>query len=58
MAKKRKDWMSKEEREAWDRHLDETVRNLRELAGGRAEREARARQSERAAAAGEARQVS
>jgi hypothetical protein len=40
MGKKRKKiWESDEERRAWDRHVDETVRNLRELAAGRAERE-------------------
>ncbi len=44
---KKKDWRSKEEREAWNRHIEETVRNLRELAGGRAEREARERESGR-----------
>ncbi|HEY5294887.1 MAG TPA: hypothetical protein VIJ70_05375 [Gaiellaceae bacterium] len=41
MAKKKK--QTKAEREAWERHLDETVRNLRELAAGRAEREWRAK---------------
>ena len=45
MGKKRKDWMSREEREAWERHVDETIRNLRELAAGRAEREFRARRA-------------
>ena len=43
MAKKKR--MTKAEREAWYRHLDETVRNLRELAGGRAERAWRAKHS-------------
>lgn len=43
----KKDWRSREEREAWDRHIEEAVRNLRELAGGRAEREARERESGR-----------
>ncbi len=43
MAKKKK--QTKAEREAWERHLDETVRNLRELAAGRAEREWRAKHS-------------
>jgi len=33
MAKKRKKiWKSKEEREAWDAHVDETLRRLREAA--------------------------
>jgi hypothetical protein len=43
MAKKKR--MTKAEREAWERHLDETVRNLRELAAGRAERTWRATRS-------------
>ncbi len=37
MARKKRK-MSKAELEAWERHVDETVRNLRELAAGRAER--------------------
>ena len=39
MAKKRKSiWTSDGERAAWDAHVDETIRNLRELAAkGRAE---------------------
>ena len=42
MAKKKKRTMSKAEREAWDKHVDETVRTLRELvAKGRAELAAR-----------------
>ena len=42
MAKKKKATMSKAEREAWDRHVDETIRYLRELvARGRAELQAR-----------------
>jgi hypothetical protein len=40
MGKKRK--RSDAGRE-WDRHVDETIRNLRELAAGRAEREWRAK---------------
>jgi hypothetical protein len=43
MAKKRK--MTRAEREAWERHLDETVRNLRELAAGRAERDWRTKRA-------------
>jgi len=40
MGKKRKRiWNSEEERLAWERHTDEAIRNLRELAAGRAERE-------------------
>jgi hypothetical protein len=40
MGKKRKrTWKSEEERLAWERHTDEAIRNLRELAAGRAERE-------------------
>ena len=39
MGKRRKRTESDDERRAWDRHVDETVRNLRELAAGRAERE-------------------
>ena len=42
MAKKKKGTMSKAEREAWDRHVDETIRTLRELvARDRAELAAR-----------------
>ena len=44
MAKRKK--RSKEEREALDRHIEETVRNLRELAAGRAEREWREKQKQ------------
>jgi hypothetical protein len=29
---KKKIWASKEEREAWDAHVDETLRRLREVA--------------------------
>lgn len=32
MAKWKKIWASKEERDAWDAHVDETIRRLRELA--------------------------
>ena len=32
MGKKRKMWASKEERDAWEAHVDETLRRLRELA--------------------------
>ncbi len=45
MGKRKRIWGSDEERRAWDRHVDETIRNLRELAGGRAEREWRAKQA-------------
>ena len=44
MGKRKKIWKSEEERLAWERHTDETIRNLRELAAGRAEREWRAKQ--------------
>ncbi len=43
MGKRKRIWRSEEERLAWERHLDETIRNLRELANGRAEREWRAK---------------
>ena len=32
MGKRKKGWKSEEERAAWDAHVDETIRNLRELA--------------------------
>jgi hypothetical protein len=32
MGKKKRIWASKEERDAWEAHVDETLRNLRELA--------------------------
>jgi len=42
MKRKKKGTMSRAEREAWDRHVDETIRILRELvAKGRAELAAR-----------------
>jgi hypothetical protein len=44
MGKRKKIWKSEEERLAWERHTGETIRNLRELAAGRAEREWRAKQ--------------
>lgn len=31
MPKRKKIWKSKDERDAWDAHVDETVRTLREL---------------------------
>ena len=31
MGKKKRIWASKEERDAWEAHVDETVRRLREL---------------------------
>ena len=50
MGKKRKRiWKSEEERLAWERHTDETIRNLRELAAGRAEREWREKHGKTAA---------
>jgi hypothetical protein len=39
MGKRKKIWRSEEERREWERHTDEAIRNLRELAAGRAERE-------------------
>jgi hypothetical protein len=45
MGKRKKIWENDEERDAWERHIDETIRNLRELAGGRAEREHREKQA-------------
>lgn len=43
MGKRKKIWKSEEERREWDRHVDETIRTLRELASGRAERDWRAK---------------
>ena len=39
MGKRKRIWKSEEERLAWEAHVDETLRNLKELAEGRAERE-------------------
>jgi hypothetical protein len=40
VGKKRKRiWKSEEERLAWERHSDQAIQNLRELAAGRAQRE-------------------
>jgi hypothetical protein len=44
MGKKRK--RPEPGREAWDRHVDDTIRNLRELAAGRAERDWRAKREQ------------
>jgi hypothetical protein len=42
MAKRKRIWARKAEREAWEAHVDETVRRLRELVeNGRAELERR-----------------
>jgi hypothetical protein len=38
-TKRKRTWESDEERRAWDRHVDGTIRDIRELAAGRAERE-------------------
>jgi hypothetical protein len=32
MAKRKRIWAGKEERDAWEAHVDETLRRLRELA--------------------------
>ena len=32
MGKRKKMWASKEERDAWEAHVDETLRRLRQLA--------------------------
>jgi hypothetical protein len=39
MGKRKKIWRNDDERRAWERHAEEAIRNLRELAAGRAERE-------------------
>ena len=32
MGKRKKIWNNKEERDAWERHVDETIKRLRDLA--------------------------
>ena len=49
MGKRKKIWNSEEERVAWDRHCEETIRNLRELVAGRAEREWREKHAKKPA---------
>jgi len=46
MGKRKKIWANDDERRAWEAHVDDTIRNLRELAAGRAERAHRQKQRE------------
>ena len=49
MGKRKKIWRNDDERRAWERHAEEAIRNLRELAAGRAEREWREKHGKTAA---------
>jgi len=48
MGRRKKIWKSDDERDAWERHVDDTIRNLRALAAGRAERAWRERREREA----------